>query len=393
MKNSPENNPWPSRIISLVFALLLFSFVQYENNSRIQSTSPSNGASITSVEVLTDVPIGINIDQDRYFVSGMPETATVRLEGSQAILTQTLATRNFDIETPNLNQLGPGTHEIHLQAEGISDQLNYSIMPSEVTITIEEKVIREFDVNVDFDPSYLEDGYQAGTPQLSNDSVVVTGAASVIDQIDQVTVHVAPESETITEDINMSLPVLVYDAAGELLNVNIEPSEIDVYIPVEGTQKSLPVALRIVGAEDEELDYTVELAQGEPDTVTVTGDQETLESMDNYVLEVDVSGVTESTLRSIPLPAPDGVTEVSPTELDVVIRVSQSSASSEVDSEEDTSSEAENSESQEDTTEQEETNPPTDTSETNQTDESNDADQNDGAASNQQPDDQDRNDQ
>lgn len=322
MKGSSSKNPWPSRLLSLLFAVLLFSFVHYENNSRVQSTNPSNGASITSVEVLTDIPIGINSDKDRYFVSGIPETATIRLEGPQAILTQTLATRNFEIVTPDLDELGPGTHVIRLEAEGISNQLDYSIMPSEFPVVIEEKVTKEFDINVEFDTAYLEDGYEAGTPQLSQDTVVISGAASTVEQVNQVAVVVVPEEGNITEDIEATLSILVFDASGELLNVNIEPSQVDVYIPVEGTQKSLPIALRQTGTADSNYEYTLELEQGESESVLVTGDQDLLEDMGNFVVEVDVSGVTESTLRTVPLPVPDGITEVSPEELDVVIRVS-----------------------------------------------------------------------
>ncbi|WP_051258540.1 YbbR-like domain-containing protein [Atopococcus tabaci] len=399
MKGSSNKSPWPSRLLSLLFAVLLFSFVHYENNSRVQSTTPSNGASITSVEVLTDIPIGINIDKDRYFVSGIPETATVRLEGPQAILTQTLATRNFEIVTPDLDDLGPGTHVIRLGAEGISNQLDYSIMPSEFPVVIEEKVTKEFDINVEFDTAYLEDGYEAGTPQLSQDTVVISGAASTVEQVNQVAVVVVPEEGNITEDIEATLSILVFDASGELLNVNIEPSQVDVYIPVEGTQKSLPVALRQTGTADPNYEYTLELEQGENESVLVTGEQNLLEDMGNFVVEVDVSGVTESTLRTVPLPVPDGITEVMPEELDVVIRVSpkndgeaNNDESDETNSSEENAEDTSGSQSNTANTADEE---PSDTTENDTTTNSsveNDSAEN-GVGSNQQPDSSSENDQ
>ncbi|WP_277631204.1 CdaR family protein [Atopococcus tabaci] len=399
MKGSSNKSPWPSRLLSLLFAVLLFSFVHYENNSRVQSTSPSNGASITSVEVLTDIPIGINIDKDRYFVSGIPETATVRLEGPQAILTQTLATRNFEIVTPDLDDLGPGTHVIRLGAEGISNQLDYSIMPSEFPVVIEEKVTKEFDINVEFDTAYLEDGYEAGAPQLSQDTVVISGAASTVEQVNQVAVVVVPEEGNITEDIEATLSILVFDASGELLNVNIEPSQVDVYIPVEGTQKSLPVALRQTGTADPNYEYTLELEQGENESVLVTGEQNLLEDMGNFVVEVDVSGVTESTLRTVPLPVPDGITEVMPEELDVVIRVSpkndgeaNNDESDETNSSEENAEDTSDSQSNTANTADEE---PSDTTENDTTTNSsveNDSAEN-GVGSNQQPDSSSENDQ
>lgn len=408
MKGSSNKSPWPSRLLSLLFAVLLFSFVHYENNSRVQSTSPSNGASITSVEVLTDIPIGINIDKDRYFVSGIPETATIRLEGPQAILTQTLATRNFEIVTPDLDELGPGRHVIRLEAEGISNQLDYSIMPSEFPVVIEEKVTKEFDINVEFDTAYLEDGYEAGTPQLSQDTVVISGAASTVEQVNQVAVVVVPEEGNITEDIEATLSILVFDASGELLNVNIEPSQVDVYIPVEGTQKSLPIALRQTGTADPNYEYTLELEQGESESVLVTGEQDLLEGMGNFVVEVDVSGVTESTLRTVPLTVPDGITEVVPEELDVVIRVSPKNGedtdndgsnpdetnSSEENSEDTSGSQSSTADTEEDPndTAEEEASDTTENDTTTNSNAENDSGE-DGIGSNQQPDSSSENDQ
>src|SRR5699024_3410389 len=148
MKMERQSSPWASRLVSLLFAILRFTFVQSKNNTNTRTTSPANGASLTSVEVVTDIPISIDVYRDKYFVSGLPETATLRLEGSQSILTQTLATRNFEITTPDLNTLGPGTHVIELEAKKLSSSLTYSIMPAEVTVRVEEKAVEDHNVSV-----------------------------------------------------------------------------------------------------------------------------------------------------------------------------------------------------------------------------------------------------
>lgn len=316
------DNPWINRFLALILSILLFSFVTYENQSRIRSTSPTDAASITSSEVVTNLPIDINIDRDVYFISGVPETATIRLEGPQAVLTQTLATQNFDIVTQDLNALGPGRHTIPLEAEGLSNQLNYSIMPTEITVEIEEKRVEEHEVRVEFNEStHLEEGYTALEPVLSNETVIISGAASTMDLINDVMVIVMPEGSSIIDDIEMTLNVLVVDETGDPLNVNITPQQIDVLIPVQGTQRTLPIVLEQVGTANENLEYTLEIAQGEPDNVTLTGETDVLEEMTNFPVEVDISGVTESTIRTVPFMLPDGITESSPNDVDVLIRV------------------------------------------------------------------------
>lgn len=335
MKMNVEN-PWISKLIALFFAIVLFSFVAYENQSRNLSTNPTDGASITSSEVITNLPIDINIDRDTYFVSGIPETATIRLEGPQAILTQTLATQNFTIETPDLDELGPGSHTIELEAEGLSNQLNYSVMPAEVTLEIEEKRVEEYEVRVEFNENaHLADGYRAEDPVLSNEIVTISGALSTMEEISDVMIVIMPEGSDITEDIAMTLNVLVLDSTGDPLNVNISPQQIDVTIPVRGTQRNLPIVLEESGTPNEDFEYELEIAQGEPENVTITGESDIIEELNNFIIEVDVSGVTESTIRTIPLNLPEGITETEPEELDVLIRVDRAdSAESDTESNE-----------------------------------------------------------
>lgn len=330
------DNPWIAKLVAIVFAITLFSFVALENQSRIRSTSPTDGASITSSEVITNLPIDINIDRDMYFVSGIPETATIRLEGPQAILTQTLATQNFNVATPDLNELGTGRHTVRLEAEGLSSQLNYSIMPTELTLEIEEKVVEEHDVRVQFNENtHLAEGYTADTPVLSNETVVISGAASTMEQITDVTVVVMPDSSDITEDINMTLNVLVLDETGDPLNVNISPQQIDVTIPVQGTQRTLPINLEEIGVPHEDYEFSLEFAQGEPENINLTGESTVLEEMNNFNVEVDVSGITESTIRTIPITLPEGISEADPNEVDVLIRVSPIEEENDSDLEED----------------------------------------------------------
>lgn len=316
------DNLWINRLLALVLSIILFSFVTFENQSRIRSTSPTDAASIISSEVVTNLPIDINIDRDLYFVSGIPETATIRLEGPQSVLTQTLATQNFTIVTPDLNGYDPGRHTIPLEVDGLSSQLAYSVMPTEVTIEIEEKIIEDRDVRVEFNESaHLREGYSALDPILSTETVTISGAASTMELIHDVMVVVMPEETGITDDFETTLNVLVLDSTGEPLNVNISPQQIDVLIPVQGTQRTLPIVLEQTGTANELYEYSIEIAQGEPDNVVITGETDILEELTNFSVAVDVSGVTESTIRTVPLILPEGITESNPSEVDVLIRV------------------------------------------------------------------------
>ena len=65
------NNPWFMKVVALVFAILLFAYVNSSNN-RGQTTSSVDGLSATTTDTILDVPIVVEIDQDNYYETGFP---------------------------------------------------------------------------------------------------------------------------------------------------------------------------------------------------------------------------------------------------------------------------------------------------------------------------------
>ena len=186
------NNPWFMKIVALAFAILLFTYVNSSNN-RVQTSSGIDGLSASTTETILEVPIVVEIDQDNYYVTGFPETVSVEISGPSSIVLNTKTTKNFDVVATDLDSLGVGTHTIELVAEGLSPQLDYQILPEEVTITIEEKKVETFSVDVEFDESFISDEFETGTPTVNYETVELTGTASTIDQVADVKVVVDEE--------------------------------------------------------------------------------------------------------------------------------------------------------------------------------------------------------
>src|SRR5699024_12357373 len=86
---------WFVRGISLAFAIALYVFVQvemdqYQNDSRLLHDSGDDA------QTVEDVPVNIRIDNDSYVVSGVPEVASVTLEGTRG--TQAATEQEKDLE-------------------------------------------------------------------------------------------------------------------------------------------------------------------------------------------------------------------------------------------------------------------------------------------------------
>jgi YbbR domain-containing protein len=318
-------NPWITRIVSVALAAVLFLFVNIENQSRFLSNEPNDGASVMGSEIVTNVPIQINVDTDRYFVSGIPDAASIRIEGPQAILFQTVATQNFSIETPNLNELDEGTHIVQLTAEGLSNDLSYSISPSAVNLTIEEKQVEEYELSVIFDEDLdIAENYEVGEPELGTNVVQLSGAASTMQQISQVAVEITSNEMNINSDITVSAQVLVLDESGSPLNVNATPSQVEVRVPVRQTQREVPIVLREGENKVPGYTYEIALSNSEPESILISGDPDIITEISNFPVTVDFNGITESSLVTIPITdLPEGVEETSREEIEVLIEVTE----------------------------------------------------------------------
>ncbi|MBT2733106.1 CdaR family protein [Carnobacterium sp. ISL-102] len=315
------NNPWFIKIVALAFAILLFTYVNSSNN-RGQTTSNVDGLSATTTDTILEVPIVVEIDQDNYYVTGFPETVSVDISGPSSIVLNTKTTKNFDIVAADLDSLGVGTHTIELVAEGLSPQLDYKVSPEEVTITIEEKKVETFSVEVEFDDSLIEEDFEAGTPTIDYETIELTGTASTIDQVEEVKVVVNGE-KGITEDIVQTLPIVVSDADGEKLDVELNPSEVTVSIPVDPIRKEVPIVLNQMGTADADLSYELGISNQSATTVAVQADNEILSSLSSYPIDIDVTDITETTTQTIELPLLDGVTIIDPEKIDVTITVTK----------------------------------------------------------------------
>lgn len=327
------NNLWFTRIFSLVLAIGLFFFVNLENQTRFQSTAPTDGASITSTEIITNLPIEVNINTDQYFVSGIPDSATLRLEGPQALIFQTVATQSYTVSTPDLNTLGSGEHTVQLQVEGVSKSITTSVSPGFINVTIEEKETGEYELSAIIDEDLdVAEGYELLEPSLSTNIVQLSGAASTMARIDQVVVEIASSEEGINSDLLMSAQVLVLDENGEPLNVNTNPSQVEINIPVVRTIKEVPIVLREGTNGQVGYNYEVSLSNTESDTVKVRGEPEAITALQNFPVTVDLSGITESQVITIPIQElPPGIEEISKEEIEIVIDVTEENNNSRID--------------------------------------------------------------
>lgn len=315
------NKPWVIRVISLILALLLFTIISFDNqDQRGDALRLDLFSSSQETQVVDDVPVNVEMD-DRYVVSGVPDTATVTLEGTVSVVQSTATQRNFDVFV-DLEGLEPGTHSVPLQYEGISDRLEVSIDPEEIEVTIEEKATADFEVTADYtNEELLAPGYELEEATIEPGTVSITSSKSVIDRISVVKAFV--DVEGIEESVEIEdVQVRVYDSEGNELSARVEPETVNVTINVDNPSAMVPVQIETTGSTPDDVEVTS--ITPETEEVEVFAAESDLDDITEIVTEaIDLSTVTEDSSIEVELRRPDTVRLIRPNTITINIEVDQ----------------------------------------------------------------------
>ncbi|MYL51362.1 hypothetical protein GLV98_17960 [Halobacillus litoralis] len=313
---------WFIRIISLMLAGLLWVTVNVDNN--MDSDSLFFNQSSSDMEVMENIPLEIRFDSEEYVVSGIPQEVSVSVEGPTSAVAPVSRQKNFTVFV-DLNGLGPGTHEVSLQHSGISNQLAVTLDPKIIEVTIEEKVTEEYEVNIDYiNQGNLDSALELGEPEVDPSEVAITGASSVIERVASVKaiIDVGGATESIEAQ---EAPVKVYDNQGNELNVLVDPTTVNVSVPIATRTKTVPLNVAARGGNTEGV--LIESVSTETEEVTISGPKEVLDGIESLPeVPVDVSEVTENQTVEVDIPLPEGVTSVQPETIEVDIEVVEGEA-------------------------------------------------------------------
>lgn len=326
MINKFYNNRIALLILSLFLSILMFVYVKAEQYSE-NPVSFFQNVSEATTETIYNVPVYIDGNVDAYYVTGLPDTVSVSLSGPKNLIEQTLEADDFRVITEDLTNLGEGSHYIQLQLENVSESVSYEISPSSVNISIDSLQTTEYPVQVEMsNESAVAEGYEITDVSLSQDSVTLTGSTSDIESVSRVyTVVNIPDN--LSEDYTTTATVITENADGDILNINTDPSEVDVTVQVSPEGVSVPIVANITNERE---GYTYEATILDSQNATLSGDYDTINNTESVSATVDVSRITTTTTVDAPIVLPDGVTSSNPSSVrvQVVPTATESSSSS-----------------------------------------------------------------
>ena len=222
--------------LSIFLALLLFFYATTTNYKNSES-SASNNESETYVHTLSGVPIDIEYDMNKYFISGFSSTVAVELRGSNRVLLQRESdesTRTFQV-VADLRELTDGTQTVTLQLANLPPGVSATLAPDAITVKIGKKVSQSLAVEGVIYSNQLASGYSVSKVTVDVSSVKVTTDEETMAKIDHVEA-VAVDISNLNSNYSGTAKLQAVDSDGNALPVVLSETEANIQVVVTQTK-------------------------------------------------------------------------------------------------------------------------------------------------------------
>lgn len=305
------------QLLSLVFAIFLFIFVNSAQFSPTRSATSSNLMS-NNKSVTVKMPVKIKGQSSNEFISGVPSEVEVRLIGPSAQVTAASNTKNFEVYI-DVTGLKQGNHQVKLEHTGLNREVGVKFDSETLNIKIAAKKVKSFPVQVRYNSDNIADGFLAGTPKLNYRKVTVIGAKHDVNNIAMVVANInLPYS--IKENFSGSVFLEALDKNGRILDVDFEPETVKVNLPIYTATASKKVSINLIHTDGQK-GYNYQLSS-DTKSVILHGTKQALDNISVLNVPVSVAGITSTKTKTIQVQAPvSGILSISPTTITVTITV------------------------------------------------------------------------
>lgn len=283
----------------------------------------------SSAEVFRDQEVEVLYDDERFVITGVPETVDITLIGNKSDLYIAKQSSNHNVKI-DLNDIKePGTYKVDIEYEKGLSSIEYSVNPSEVTVVVylKDNSIRTLSPKI-VNSEHLKNEVEISNVELNLDSVVIRGADFQLEKVASVEAIIDVDKLTTTEPGKQTLEdisLVAYDKDGNIVGVEINTKE-KVTAEVEITSTSRTVKLNFVPSKDVPFGKAISSYKFSQDTVVVYGPTEVLDELEDTGIDivVDVSKLTSDYSTTVEIPKPSGVKKMSINKVDVDIVVTNS---------------------------------------------------------------------
>lgn len=303
-------------IISLILAFATFIIIDQESNVMIDQYA----------EILEGQPVSAVYNEELYVVEGLPETVDITLVGQRihVFLAKQSPAKGVSVD---LTGLKPGNHKVTLKYTKRLKSLDYKLDPSQVTVTIYEKVSDTRSITYDvLHMDSLDKKLYISDIRLDRSDVIIKGAEYKLKQVASVRalvdVNNIPNPRAGELELK-DIPLVAYDTDGQILeDVEIVPKTVNATVVITSPSKEIPI--KVVPKGELAFGKSIESMDLSSTKVTVYGEEAAVDKIEQLEVEIDINGLEENKEYHVTLKKPNGITELSVKTLTVKVSLDNS---------------------------------------------------------------------
>ena len=304
-------------IVSLLLAFVVFIYIDNESNVMIDQYA----------EILYDQPVSAVYNEELYVVDGLPKTVDITLIGQRRhiFLAKQSPSKGVSVD---LTGLKPGNHKVTLKYTQRLKSLDYKLDPSQVNVTIYQKVSENRNLGYDIlHQDKLDSKLSISNVEIDRNDVIIKGAQYKIDKVASVKALLDvnnipnPKAGNITVK---DIPLVAYDTDGKIVDVEIVPKTVTANVTITSPSKEVPI--RVVPKGNLAFGKSIKTITPSISTVTVYGDQNAVDELQQLDVEIDVKGLDRDKEFNVTLKRPKGISELSHKNMTIKVVVDTSSS-------------------------------------------------------------------
>jgi YbbR domain-containing protein len=256
----------------------------------------------------------VGLDPDMLVVGNVPTQVRVTLEAPSSVMDSMSTSENAVQAWVDISGSEPGTHDLEVQVQinpSYRPVRRSSVIPEFVSITLEPLLTRTYPINLEVtgEPAV---GYQKGRLSSEPSSVTISGAASLVTQIEEV--NASMDISGATETIDRDIALVAVDQNGEPVSgVTITPLDVSVIQPIflQGGYRN--VIVRVVTTGQPANGYKLTNITVSPlNMVVFSSDPQLVNDLPGYVETepVDLTDAVDDIDTYVVINLPEGVTMV-----------------------------------------------------------------------------------
>lgn len=290
-------------VVSLILAFATFVIIDQESNIMIDQYA----------EILYNQQVTAVYNEELYVVEGLPEEVDITLVGQRRhiFLAKQSPSKGVSVD---LTGLKPGNHKVTLKYTQRLKSLDYKLDPSQVTVTIYEKVSDTRSLSYDvLHKDSLDKKLYISDIKLDRSDVIIKGAEYKLKQVASVKalvdVNNIPNPKAGELELK-DVPLVAYDTDGQILeDVEIVPKNVTATLTITSPSKEIPI--KVVPVGDLAFGKSIKSMDLSSTMVTVYGEQSAVDKIEQLEVEIDTDGLDENKEYHVTLKKPNGITELS----------------------------------------------------------------------------------